>query len=232
MALTEVQLKPNVFLSVEDAKDWCKIPTTNTDAQLTNRIARLLNMATDQVEKYIDGPVKIREIVEFKDGDSSNVLVPDHYPVREVVDLRLDFNRGFSDATIITSENYVLRGYSDFDGRIRGEDIVLRDDNNVSLVGRIFTGSTVGAVRLKYKAGWGNDQNDIPADLVQAVLIAVDYFYRARDNSDIGISSKNNNNQGYSRSAGLPKEVTEILDQYKDFTLGRNNVPQRNTFTD
>lgn len=229
MAATPVKLKENVFLTVDDAKDWCKIPEVNKDHD--NRIARLLNQATDMCEKYIDGPIKIRLITEFKDGDSSNVIVPDFYPTREIVDLRMDYNRGFGDETIITSDNYILRGYADFDGRVKGTDVVLRDDSGVSLMGRIMSGSVMGALKMTYKVGYGESQDDIPADLIQAVLITVDYFYRARDNSDIGITNKTNNNQGYTRTAGLPVEVTDILDQYKDLTLGRNNSPQKNTFT-
>lgn len=231
MAITQVKLKDTCFVTVEDARDWCKVPEANKDDNLNNRITRMINMATDMCERYIDGPIKIREITEYKDGDSSNVIVPDQYPCREVTDLRVDFNRGFSDSTRIQKENYILRGTQDLDGRIKGTDIVLRDDNNTSVVGRIFTGSVAGAIKLSYKAGWGLDQNDIPYDLVQAVLMTVEYFYRLRDNSELNIKSKTNNNQGYTKDSGLPQEVTDILDSYKDYTLGRNNTPQKNTFT-
>lgn len=229
MALTQVKLKENVFITLDDAKDWCKIPLTNTEHD--TRMSRLINMVTDMCEKYIDGPIKDREYVEFHDGDSSNVIVPDHYPIREVVSMHIDVNRNFDEVSKISTENYILRGIPDHNGNIKGVDIALRDDNNASIFGRIWTGSVAGAIKLQYRAGWGKDQDQLPADIVQAILMGVEYFYKLRDNSELGVRSKTNNNQGYSRDAGLPPEVTDILDSYKDWTLGINNVPQKNNFS-
>jgi uncharacterized phiE125 gp8 family phage protein len=228
MSVTTIALKSNVFLTVDDVKDWLKIPLANTDHD--NRLARLLNMVTDMAEKYCDGPLKTRSFTEFKDGDASNTIVPDYYPVREVSEIRIDFNRAFGSNTVVQPSNYILRGTDDLATGFKGTDIVLRDDNNTSIVGRIFTGSVAGSIELTYTAGWGNDQSDIPGDLQQAVMMGVEYFYITRENRELNIKSKTNNNQGYSREIGLPKEVLDILDSYKDYTLGRNNLPQKNTF--
>jgi uncharacterized phiE125 gp8 family phage protein len=229
MALTTVTLKSNVFLTLEDAKDWCKVPATNSDHD--GRIARLLNHVTDLCEKYIEGPIKTRSYVEYKDGDASNVIVPTHYPVRTVTEVKVDFNRGFGAETLVAPANYILRGPTDLAGEILGTDIVLRDDGNTAVLGRIFTGTAIGAVKIAYTAGYGADQNAIPSDLVQAVLMGVEYFYKLRDASDLGVKSRGNQNQSYSKDSGLPVEVTQILDQYKDYTLGGNNVPQKNIFS-
>ena len=236
MAATQVQLKPNVFLSLDDVKDWLGITQAmvDKDSTLDNRLARLLNSMTDMAERHIHGPIKTRSIpAEFHDGDSSNTIIPDFWPVRDVGSIYVDFNRAFTAPTLVEKSNYILRGAPDptFPNQVRGSDIVLRDDNDTSIVGRIFTGSTVGSIKIAYTAGWGADQTEIPADLINAILLGVEYYYRKRDSKDLGVKSKSVNGQSISFTQGLPKEVTDILDTYTDYTLGRNNRPQTNTFT-
>lgn len=229
MPVTTITLKPNVFLTLDDVKTHLKIKLDNTEYD--NKISRLMNMATDLCEKYIDGPIKIREFVESRDGDASDTMVPDYYPVRSIEEIRIDYNRQFDDSTIIDTSNYLLRGTKDLAAGIKGTDVVIRDDNNVSIVGRIFTGSVVGAIQLTYTAGWGVDMNDIPYDLQHAVLMTIEYYYILGENRELNVTSKQNNqSQRYTRETGLPKEVTELLDSYKDYTFGRNNKPQKNTF--
>jgi hypothetical protein len=227
MPVPDVALKSNVFLDLDTVKDWLKIPLTNTDHDI--RVKRLMNMVTDMCEKYVDGPMKVRTYIEERDGDSSNTIVPDHYPIRSVTEIKVDMNREFGPTTIIPATNYVLRGTDDAVGKL-GSDIVLHDDNSTSIIGRIFTGSVAGSIRVTYTAGWGNDVTDMPSDLTQAVLMGIEYYYLVRENRELNLKSKNNQNQGYTRQIGLPEEVTEILDTYKDYGFGHANTPQKNTF--
>jgi uncharacterized phiE125 gp8 family phage protein len=229
MSVTPVNLKTNVFLTLDDAKSHLRIALTDT--QYDNKVKRLLQMATDLCEKYIDGPIKSRQFTETRDGDSSDTMVPDYYPVRSIEEIRIDYNRQFDAPTIINASSYILRGTQDLGVGIKGLDVVIRDDNNTSIVGRIFTGSVVGAIQLKYTAGWGTDMDSIPYDLQHAVLMTMEYYYLVGENRELNLKRKQNNqNQSYERDSGLPKEVEQILDSYKDVTLGRNNKPQRNTF--
>lgn len=230
MAVTDITLKPNVFFTLDDVKDHLKIKLDET--KYDNKIKRLINMATDLCEKYIDGPIKTRAFVEDRDGDSSDTMVPDYYPMREVTSIKIDYNRHFGPETEILSSNYLVRGMQDVEIGFKGTDVVIRDDNNTSIVGRIFTGSVVGAIRLSYTAGWGIDMNDIPYDLQHAILLAIEYYYLLGENRELNVTSKSNmGGQSYNRETGLPKEARELLDSYKDFSFGRNNKPQKNTFT-
>ncbi len=230
MAAQTVTLKTNVFLTLDDVKDWLKIKPANTEYD--NKLKRLLNMATDKCEKYIQGPIKQQQFTETKDGDSSNTLVPDYYPVRSIDEIRVDYNRDFGDATIIQPDAYLLRkleGVSSIG--VKGTDIVIRDDSNTAIVGRIFIGSVVGSIQVKYTAGWGADADDIPYDIQQAVLILIEHFYLLRENRELNLKSKSNmSGQGYSKELGIPIEVSLLLDDYVDQTMGRNNLPQRNLF--
>ncbi len=235
MALTTITAKSNVFLTLEDVRDWLKIPAdaTTKDPNINNRLQRIINQVTDMAERYVQGPIKTREIPEeFHDGDSSNTIVPDFYPVRTITAIHVDFNRAFTTPTLIDPSNYILRGAPDstFPSQVRGTDIVLRDDNSNSIIGRIFTGSTAGSIKLQYTAGWGADQSELPGDLVSAILMGIEFYYMLRESRDLNVKGKSVNGQSISRVQGLPKEVTDILDTYVDHTFGRNNMMQKNTF--
>lgn len=237
-----MQLKPFTFLTLEEVKDWLKIKPADTSADLT--LTRIINTATSMVEKYIDGPVLTREFIEERDGNSSDVVVPTYFPVRSVEEIRIDFNRGFGDSTKLDPTVYVLRGNptlnqasaSNPSVEIHGSDIILRDDNNTALLGRIFSGSVVQSIKLTYTAGWGDSADTLPDDLVQATLMLVEYLYIIRENRDLGILMRTSNGQMYRRDKGkgiatLPDEVTLLLDKYVDYSLGIADVPQKNTFT-
>lgn len=234
-----MKLKPWTYISIDDAKDWLKIKPENDTQDRT--LIRLINTACRMVEQYISGPVITRQFQEDRDGNSSDVIVPTYWPVQSIVEIRIDYNRGFGDSTIIDSDQTILRGLpslsqkkGDLSVKIEGTDVVLRDDNNTALLGRIFAGSIVQSIRLTYTAGWGATSEDLPEDLVQATMMVLEYFYMLRENRDLGVNSRSNmGGQEYRREktdTGLPTEVTLILDQYKDYSLGTTEVPQKNTF--
>lgn len=244
MALTTVVLKPYAIMTLEDAKDWLKIKPSNTDND--NTLTRMINTATDMIERYIEGPVLNRKYKEQNDGNSSNVVLCDHWPIRSIDEIKIDFNRDFSDPTALTADNYMLRGPSELTGfdtstaigdllvEVRGSDIVLRDDNNTAILGRIFSGSVIGSIQVVYTAGWGATQNDLPADLLQAAFMLIEFYYQLRESRDLGFKMKKNTaDQQYQRgdfADGIPPEITAILDQFKDYSFGHTDVPGRNTF--
>lgn len=229
--------KPFCFIDLDELKDHLKIDATVT--KFDNALIRIANAACARVEKYIDGPVLTRQFVEERDGNQSNVIVPDYFPVTEIVEIRIDYNRGFAENTIVLPENTILRGQPDMrqlsgdvDIRLDGQDILLRDAADTSTLGRLFTGSSASSIKVTYKAGRGESTEDLPDDLVYATLLLCEFMYMMRENRDLGLKAKNNGNQGYDRDfeSGMPPEVTDILDQYVDYTFGHAQVPQKNNF--
>ncbi len=230
MAVPNQTLKSNTFFTLDEVKDYLGIKIEET--KFDNKVIRLINMVTALAENYIDGPILTREFTEVRDGDSSNVIVPDHWPVRSITELRIDYNGDFTPAvTIIPPDNYTIRGASDLEIGIKGTDVVVRNDGNLSIIGRLFIGSVVSSIQLKYKAGWGEAADDLPEDLKYACLMGIEYFYILRENRELNIKSKTNEKQAYTRDSGLPKEVCDILDDFRDTSLGRTNRPQKNAFT-
>lgn len=242
-----LELKPFTFLDIDETMEFLKIPDVKK-TEYRNQVIRLINMACQKIEDYIDRPVLEREFVEFRDGNSSNVIVPTYGPIKKVVELKIDFNRAFDVATALSADNYVLRGLPNMQQQasrladtnsldvtelfeIDGTDIVIRDDNNMALLGRLFTGSVVQSVKLTYRAGIAKDMQSVPDTIKYAALLICDHFYMARENRDLGVKSKSTHGgQSYSKELGVPQEIEDLLHDYKDYSFGPYDVPQKNTF--
>jgi hypothetical protein len=226
----------------------------NSDnAKLVKKLERFLNYAHDKIESIIDTPVLPRTYVEEQDGNSSNTLVPSQWPVQSIEEIRIDYNRGFSDPTLLAVENFFLRGtpdrrqkVTDTAVRIIGNDVVLRDDNEKFIVGRIFAGSALGSIRITYKAGWSGeavritddvlgsqliDAYDVPQDLALAAIQLSEWFYYQRENRDLGVTGKGVVGENYSKTTdGIPNQIYDLVMQYTDCSFGTHNFPQRNVW--
>ena len=207
-------------------------------ARLVRILEDILNAATAKVESIIKTSVLAKEFQEDHDGNSSNVIVPQHWPVTQILDIRIDVLRQFPSDTQLDPINYFLRGQADkrqastdVELRVVGNDIVLRDDNERYILGRIFSGSSLGAVRIQYMAGWALDAEDVPSDIRLATLQLAEFYYLQRDAKDINISSKSVKGESYSKMKdAIPEQIVDLLSPYEDMSMGSHSVPQRNTF--
>jgi len=220
-------------------------------AKLVKRLEILINAACDRIETYLQGVVLPKQFTEHKDGNSSNVIIPSQWPVMTVDEIIIDYLRGFPTNLVLDETYYFNRGpvdkrqeTTDTTLRISGTDIVLRDDGRDYIVGRFFAGSSLGSIQLKYTAGWTRtytravndetglleiDPDDVPYDMVLAVLQLVEFWYYQRDNRDIGIIGKGVMGENYTkRESGIPTQITDILDPYRDEAFGSYEQPQRN----
>lgn len=201
------------------------------------RVEKVINTACDKIEKAIGGPVLAKQYQEDCDGQDSNMIVPSYYPIISVEEVKIDYNRLFDDTSIIEPESYVLQGEPDHrqslddPTRVLGSNISLRDDDDKNIVGRIFTGSSVSAIRVNYTAGWGKDLEDVPYDLKHAAVLVCEYYLAQRENRDLGVMSKSVKGQYYMKlKDGLPESVCELVDPYVDIGFGKSNKMQTNFF--
>lgn len=252
-----MQLRSNVFVKLDDVKDFLKITGTGAD----NTVIYFMNMAADYVEKYLDRPVLARQFIEFFDGNSSNTIVPTYNPILRVVELRIDFNRAFDATTPIDKENIVIRGLpaknqsdnkpvvidapngyvenpiidqlnGNFGVQLQGQDIVLRDDNNTAILGRLFSGSVLQSIMVTYIAGLAETHDQVPFDLIHATMMLTEYYYLMRENRTMNLKSKESMQQSYEFfGPAVPKDITDILDSYKDYGIWMATVPAKNIFT-
>lgn len=240
-----MSMKANVYITLADMAAWLKIKATKVqsaspdyDAQLTAVLELLGNAACTKVESIIKTTVLAKDFTEYHDGNNSNVIVPHHWPVVQVTDLRIDTLRQFPDPTSVNSINYFLRAQadkrqasSDLSLRLLGTDVVIRDDNEKYIIGRLFMGSALGSIQLKYKAGWGLSADDVPSDIKLATLQLVEFYYIQRDNRDINVTSKSVKGESYSKVKDeIPAQILDLLAPYEDVSLGDHPQPQRNTF--
>lgn len=212
------------------------IHATKYVAKTHRAIVDFINASCEKLESITRCPIITREFQEEHDGNSANAITPSQWPIRTIGEIRIDYNRQFSDATILPQVDYFLRGEADrkqVEGNVQlsivGQDIVLRDDNEKFILGRVFSGSVLGSIRIKYTAGWGSTMDDLPSDIVVAGKQLMEFLYYQRENRDIAVQSKGVKGESYTRLRdGIPESIYEMVEQYIDVSLGTHSVPQRN----
>lgn len=250
MAIYTSILKPNVFITLEEVAEWLNIPSASYAVpdeptpfapkvrELRSLLERLMNVSCDKIESMIQTNVISKDFTEILDGNSSNVFVPSKWPITELTEIKIDFNRGFGSETLIDLGNATLRGFADKRQastdvalRIIGNDIALRDDNKDSFLGKIFGGSEIGSIKIKYKAGWGQNINDVPWDLRQAAVLLVEFYYFQRSNRDLNVTSKGIRGESYTKvKDGVPDTIMEMIAPYEDSSFALHEKSQTNTF--
>ncbi len=235
-----IALNVRAYLTLAETKDFLKIKDSDTSKD--DLVSRLINTAVARVEQYIDVPVLAKQFIEYFDGNNSNVLIPTHFPIQSISEIKIDFNRNFDNATAVDSSNYILRGIPALnqgltginDDQVIGLDVVLRDDSNAAIMGRIFAGSVIQSIKMTYTAGRAPDAASVPDDLKTATLMLVDYLYIIKENREYGVASKGVMGQSYSKKevgvSGMPIEIEALINEYVDHAFGPVAVPQKNTF--
>lgn len=221
--------------NLEDGQDDVPFPKKDTEIR-RRRLERLMNLACDRIESILESNVLAKTFQEDIDGNDSNVLIPSRWPILEVDEIFIDYNRNFTAESILEKINYILRGGADSrqdvsanDLRIVGNSIYLRSDDNDNIIGRIFSGSEAGAIRIKYKSGWSRSIEDTPFDLRQAAVLMVEFYEYKRASRDLGIKSKGVKGESYSRvQDGVPEAVSELLEPYKQYSFGLFERHQNN----
>jgi hypothetical protein len=255
MAIYTSILKSNCWVTADDVGEWIyddkperyevpadPEPFPKSDVPVRRkRFEKLINAACDKIESILDTNVLAKQFQEDFDGNDSNVIVPSRWPIISVEELKIDYNRNFGPETIVDSINQILRGSADKRSdasipelRIVGNDIYLRDDDNDNVIGRIFSGSVAGSIRVKYTAGWAINNDDVPSEIHLATLQLVEWYEFRRSNKDIGISSKGVRGESYSKMGeleqGIPVEIFQMLEPYINLSFGSFERIQNNIF--
>lgn len=205
------------------------------------RFEAIINSSCQKIEQILGTNVIAKDYQEDLDGNDSNVIIPSMWPMISLQDIRIDFNRNFGAETVVSSLNTLFRGMADRrmditapELRIVGDNVYLRDDDSNNVIGRVFSGSVAGSVRIKYKAGWAKDIQDVPSDLRLAALQLAEWFEFRRSNKDIGISSKGVRGESYSKSEqleeGIPVSIYGLIQSYKNESFGTFERSQNNIF--
>lgn len=183
-------LRANALTTVAACKTQLDIPAPNTDQD--SYIERLVNTASQQIERYCNRVFVLTSYSEVFDGGRANQVLLSNIPVVSISEVNLDSERVFGASTIIPSTDYSLNG---------------------AVITRLS--GTWGNVRqsllIKYSAGF----SVIPADIEDACIMLVELRYRMKNDRRIGRESQSKANEDVTFVTGWPKEVTDILDGYK-----------------
>ena len=219
--------------------------------KLVRRLELFLNSSCDRIETFMQSVVLPKQFTEIKDGNNSNVVIPSQWPIQTVDEVIIDYSGKFPASLALNEDYYFNRGaadkrqsITDTELRIIGSDIVIRDNGENYIIGPFLIGSSLGSIKLKYTSGWTReytrelnestglleiDPNDVPYDLVLAVLQLSEFWYYQRENRDIGVIGKGVMGENYSkREAGIPSQIIDIIEPYKDESFGSIERPQDN----
>lgn len=172
-------------------------PLSRADAKV------FLRIDTDAEDGLLDALIPAaRRLVEAASGrilvDQDFALTRDAWPASGVIALPVAPVSALLSATVETADGTsvaVPEGALTLRGE-RAPALIHVDPCRVPLPGR-----THGGITLTVRAGYGPDPASVPADLVQAVRLAVAHFYEHRD--------------GPGASTQLPDAVQALLAPYR-----------------
>lgn len=93
------------IVSLDEVKLWM-----NITGQSKNEVLEMLILqATQDIERFIEKPVVLRQNTEYRDGNGKRDLLLNQYPVYKIDSLYSDTDRAWASDTAIASDDYFLR---------------------------------------------------------------------------------------------------------------------------
>jgi hypothetical protein len=165
------------------------IPTAET--KYDTYLERLINVASQHIERYCNRRFVVTNYVEVFDGDRVNQLLLSNFPVTTISEVCVDSARVFDPSSAVT------------DYRLISPNILQRLDTH--------WGSYQQSVRVSYSAGFA----EIPADIEDACVMLVELRYRMKNDRRLGRESQSKAGEDVTFVSGWPQEVIDVLDGYK-----------------
>jgi len=188
------------LVSLEEAKEVLNI--TDNSAEKDRLIERLIDRTTSLLESYCDRKFKARDYTnEEYDGDGTDYLLLDNYPVNSVDSLYDDTTRVFNSSSLVDEDNYVI--YSE-EGKIG----VVSITGSPGFYAQFSEGKR--NIRITYNAGYSS----MPDDLKMIALEILIKKFQTYDSRRVGILSVGVHGDALTINLGdiLP-EHREILDR-------------------
>jgi len=174
-------------------REYLNLPTNEVDRDTF--IENLINRSYKVLEAYIGKTIKSATYTEYYDGDGTDTLLVDQWPIISITSLNEDVSRDFLGDTAIDATDILIYAK---EGRI-----VLYADEYAFSIGK-------QNIKIVYVAGYA----DIPADLALAALMHVSSIYNlAGADGHVGMSLG-----GLSKSidtAPLSDKLRLLLEPYR-----------------
>lgn len=189
-------LNANALTSLANVKVQLGISVTTEDAFLE----RLINVASQQIERHCNRKFKSTAYTESFDGPMGNQIVLPQYPVTAIAGVWVDSTRVFASESQLDATDI-----SDAD-----------QDLSRGLLRRV-TGlfpKGVRNIKVTFTAGYSSIEAQAP-DLEYACILLVEMAYRSRSDRRIGRRSISRGEESVSYLTEWPIEVIGLLDAYR-----------------
>ncbi|MDV7145093.1 head-tail connector protein [Tropicimonas sp. TH_r6] len=193
MMLVEQTSTPAASLPVADFRDHLRLGTGFADEGAEDSLLETFLRASIAAVEAWTGKVLLERdfswsLAQWRDGRAQTLPVA---PVSEIREVRiidcLDWE------VIVESSKYKLQ----------------QDTHRPVVMARGARLPTIppqGAVRIEFTAGFGENWNDVPADLGQAVMLLAAYYYEYRHEMRVG-------------GAVMPYGVSSLVDRWRNVRL-------------
>ena len=196
----------NALVSLNDLKAYLSSDTGDeflTDTTNDNELERLINAASLFANRYTGVELLSRAHTEYYDGDGTNTLFLNHFPVSTAVgsiELYIDIDRVYAAGSKVDTGKIVL--YSDI-GKVIVEDTVFSKGPQ--------------SVKITYTAGYA--LASVPGDLAYAIKLICAAMWKQKKNKLANVSSLTIDGQSISlKEKDVPELALEILDQFARVT--------------
>lgn len=187
-------LNADALCTAEEVKQYLSME--DFDDNIDDLITATINRKSTQILNYIDLPIASTTYTEYHDGNSSQELYPNMYPITSVSGIWNDSSWGWSDSNLVDSTTYMIV-----------------DDNRIVLKSGNF-GTGTRNVKITYVAGYASTPEDIKAACIKEIVREV----RQRDR--LGITAMTEDravgsfDANYVLDTFLPDNL-KVLNRYK-----------------
>lgn len=187
-----VDVSPYAWTTLALVREHLRFAASDTskDEQLKSFINRSMGM----LERYIGRQIKARDYTEYQDGDGSDRVLVDQWPIISIASLHSDADRDFTSETLIDTTDYI----SYAEGRIE----LVSDEGNFP--------EGEQNIKIVYNAGYAA----IPDDLEYAATVHVAYMYNKSGHEGHTAISLGGLSKSYD-PAPIPQDVKFALEPYK-----------------
>jgi hypothetical protein len=156
--MSEMALQENALISVEEVFNYLRLDTPEITDPQYQLIEALINRASDECERFINGPIINKTVTEDLDGTGTDTKVLTYRPIQSITSVLVDgldwtANVGFYPHGVIFTKN-----------------------------GAFFPEKRQ-IINVTYVAGFGETKDTIPQGIKQAALLIVQFWFK-RDSLD------------------------------------------------
>lgn len=167
-------------------------------------IERMIDTASEAIERFCDREFVSRSQTEYQYGSRTDRILLKHFPVTAVAELWIDNSSDFTDST----------------NQLAADEFFIDQEVGVGLKpGRLF-GRGTRNIKITYTAGF----TTIPKDLENACIQYVELLYDMWSDRRLGETTKSKGDESITYVQGVPTIIVDALMPFKRMDLALSNA--------